>query len=136
MTLPTIAGCAGIEIRVAVEVRGDQIIVDYTGSSGEVPAGINVTFNMTRSYSNYPIKLALDPEVPNNEGCFRPISVLCPEGTLLNCTLPAPTWGRTMICHNLPEIVSGALVHAIPERITGGSGSSPCRQRAHRNRGE
>ncbi len=40
---------------------------------------------MTRSYTTYPIKLALDPTVPNNEGCLRPIRVVAPEGTLLNC---------------------------------------------------
>jgi len=125
VTLPDIAGCSGITIKVAVEVKGDEILIDYEGSSGEVPAAVNVTFNMTRSYSLYPIKLALDPEVPNNGGALRPITVRAPEGTLLNCRPPAPTWGRTMICHNLPEIVLGALVEAIPDRVMAACGSTP-----------
>lgn len=125
VTLPTIGNVAGIQVKVAVEVKDDEIIIDYDGSSPEVEAAVNVTFNMTRSYSMYPIKLALDPAVPNNEGTFRPVTVKAPEQSLLNCQPPAPTWGRTMICHNLPEIVFGALAEAIPERVMAGSGATP-----------
>lgn len=126
VTLPPIGGCPEqIDIKVAVEVRGDEIIVDYTGSSGEVSAALNVPFNMTRSYTTYPLKLALDPDVPNNDGCLAPIKVVCPEGTLLNCLPPSATWGRTIIAHNLPEIVFGALVSAAPDKVVAGSGSTP-----------
>ncbi len=126
VTLPPIGGCPDkIEIRVALTIRGDEIIVDYAGSSGQVSAALNVPFNMTRSYSTYPIKLALDPDVPNNDGCLAPIKVTCPEGTLLNCRPPAATWGRTIIAHNLPEIVFGALAKAAPEKVVAGSGSTP-----------
>lgn len=125
VTLPTIGNVAGIRIKVAVIVKGDSIVIDYAGSSGEVAAAVNTTFNMTRSYSMYPIKLALDPSVPNNEGSFRPVTVKAPEGSLLNCKPPAPTWGRTMVCHNLPEIVFGALAKALPGRIMAGSGATP-----------
>jgi N-methylhydantoinase B len=125
VTLPTIGNVSGINIRVAVTIADDEIEIDYEGSSGEVQAAVNVTFNMTRSYSLYPIKLAIDPEVPNNEGCLRPVKVRAPARSLLNCEPPAPTWGRTMICHNLPEIVFGALAKAMPERIMAGSGSTP-----------
>ncbi|MGE0798732.1 MAG: hydantoinase B/oxoprolinase family protein [Lautropia sp.] len=125
VVLPTMAGIDGIRIKVALTFAGDEVTVDFTGSSAEVAAGVNVTLNMTRSYSLYPIKMALDPEVPNNEGCIRPIRVIVPEGTLLNCRPPAPTWGRIMICHNLPEIIFGALVKAIPDRIPAACGSTP-----------
>lgn len=126
VTLPPIGGCPDeIRIQVALTVAGDRITVDYTGSSGEVAAALNVPFNMTRSYSSYPLKLALDPDVPNNDGCLAPIEVVCPEGTLLNCRPPAATWGRTIIAHNLPEIVFGALEQAAPERIVASSGSTP-----------
>lgn len=126
VTLPPIGGCLEqIRIKVAVKISGDGIVVDYTGSSEEVGAALNVPFNMTRSYSTYPLKLALDPDVPNNDGCLIPISVVCPEGTLLNCRAPAATWGRTIIAHNLPEIVFGALVNAAPEKVVAASGSTP-----------
>lgn len=125
VTLPTIGNVSGIRVKVAVQVHGDEITIDYDGSSPEVAAAVNVTFNMTRSYSMYPIKLALDPDVPNNEGSFRPVTVRAPERSLLNCRPPAPTWGRTMICHNLPEIVFGALAKVIPDRVMAGSGATP-----------
>lgn len=125
VTLPTIGNVSGIKIRVALTIAGDSILIDYAGSSGEVSVAVNTTFNMTRSYSMYPIKLALDPSVPNNEGSFRPVTVRAPEGSLLNCRPPAPTWGRTMIGHNLPEIVFGALAKALPGRIMAGSGATP-----------
>lgn len=125
VTLPTIGNVSGIQVKVAVQVHGDEITIDYDGSSPEVAAAVNVTFNMTRSYSMYPIKLALDPDVPNNEGSFRPVTVKAPERSLLNCRPPAPTWGRTMICHNLPEIVFGALAKVIPDRVMAGSGATP-----------
>lgn len=126
VTLPPISGCPQeIRIEVALTVAGDEIAIDYTGSSGEVAAALNVPFNMTRSYTTYPIKLALDPSVPNNEGCLRPIRVFAPERTLLNCRPPAATWGRTIITHNLPEIVFGALAKAAPEMVVAGSGSTP-----------
>ena len=67
--LPRIPGCSDdIDIRAAVIVDGDGVTVDFTGTSGEVGAAVNCTFNMTRSYTAYPFKLALDPDVPNNAG--------------------------------------------------------------------
>jgi N-methylhydantoinase B len=126
VTLPPISGCPeDIHIEVALTVKGDEIVIDYTGSSGEVAAALNVPFNMTRSYSTYPIKLALDPAVPNNDGCLKPIKVVAPERTLLNCSPPVATWGRTIITHNLPEIVFGALAKAAPDLVVAGSGSTP-----------
>ncbi len=126
VVLPEIAGCpVPITINVAVEIRDDSIVVDYTGSSGEVAAALNVVLNMTKSYTTYPIKLALDPDVPNNDGCLRPITVVCPAGTLLNCNPPAATWGRTIIAHNLPEIVFGAVFGAMPDRVIASCGSTP-----------
>jgi N-methylhydantoinase B len=126
VTLPPIGGCPEqIHIEVALTIDGDEISIDYAGSSGEVSAALNVPFNMTRSYTTYPIKLALDPTVPNNDGCLRPIRVSAPEGTLLNCRPPAATWGRTIIAHHLPEIIFGALAHAAPEMVIAGAGSTP-----------
>ena len=114
-----------IDIVVAIEVRDEDIVVDYTGSSEELELAVNVTLPMTASYTTYPIKLALDPTVPNNAGCLAPIKVHAPLGTVLNCRPPTPTWGRTIIAHNLPEIVLGALADAMPDRVVAASGSTP-----------
>jgi N-methylhydantoinase B len=122
---PVGARQVSIELVLSLEVRGDELVFDYTGSSPEVEAAVNVALPMTVSYSVYPTKCALDPGVPHNQGCLRPIRVVVPEGSVLNCRPPAPTWGRSIVSHALPELVFGALVEALPERTIAGCGSTP-----------
>jgi N-methylhydantoinase B/oxoprolinase/acetone carboxylase alpha subunit len=116
---------APFQIVCAVEIHDETIVIDYEGSSPEVEAAINVTLPFTTSYTTYPIKVAIDPDVPNNAGCLEPITVKAAEGSVLNCRPPAPTWGRTILAHNLPEIVLGALAEAMPDRIIAACGSTP-----------
>lgn len=127
--LPPIPGVKEqIHVKAAVTVDGDEVIIDYTGSSAQVTAAINCTINIVRSYSSYPIKLALDPDVPNNDGGLRPIRIIAPEGTVINSRMPAATWGRTMIAHLFPEIVFGALEKIMPDKILASSGGSPANE--------
>ena len=129
ITLPPIPGTADqVTIKVAVSIEGDQITIDYDGSSGPVGAAINCTLNMTKSYSTYPIKLALDPDVPNNEGGLRPIRVLAPRGSVLNCDPPAATWGRTMISHLLPEIIFATIESLVPDKVLAANGGCPANE--------
>jgi N-methylhydantoinase B/oxoprolinase/acetone carboxylase alpha subunit len=114
-----------IDVKVSVEIADDTVIVDYAGTSGEVEAAVNVTLPFTVSYTTYAIKVLLDPEVPNNAGGLAPIVVKAPEGGLLNCRHPAPTMGRTIIAHNLPEAIFGALAQAMPDRVLASCGSTP-----------
>ena len=126
MTLTGVAGY-NLPVRLAlrVAIRDGAIGLDYAGTAGQIPRAVNVTLNMTRSYSVYPLKCLLDPEVPNNEGCMRPIAIDAPEGSVLNARFPAATWGRTMLAHMLPELVMRCLAQAVPERLIAGSGSTP-----------
>lgn len=117
-----------VDIAVAVHIKGDEIVIDYTGTSGEVSAAINCTLPMTKSYSCYPIKLALDPEVPNNAGALKPITIKAEEGSVVNCRHPASTWGRTMISHLFPEIIFGALEPVMPELVLAGNGGCPANE--------
>ncbi len=129
VTLPPIPGVKEpIRVKAAVTVAGDEIIIDYTGSSPQVTAAINCTINIVRSYSSYPIKLALDPGVPNNDGGLKPIRIIAPEGSVINAKPPAATWGRTMIAHLFPEIVFGALERVMPERVLAANGGSPANE--------
>ncbi len=129
VTLPPIPGVKEpIHVKAAVTVAGDEIIIDYTGSSPQVTAAINCTINIVRSYSSYPIKLALDPGVPNNDGGLKPIRIIAPEGSVINAKPPAATWGRTMIAHLFPEIVFGALERIMPERVLAANGGSPANE--------
>ncbi|HQZ44687.1 MAG TPA: hydantoinase B/oxoprolinase family protein [Usitatibacteraceae bacterium] len=126
MVLEDVAGYPEpLALALRVRIAGDAIALDYAGTSRQIPRAVNVTLNMTRSYSVYPLKCLLDPEVPNNAGCMRPIAIDAPAGSLLNASFPAPTWGRTIVAHMLPELVMQALAGAIPERLVAGSGSTP-----------
>ena len=108
---------APVRIEVAVRVRGDELIVDYAGTSPTVGHGINVAFNYTAGYTTYGVKCAISPDVPNNEGSFRPVTVTAPEGCILNAPYPCAIGGRHLVGHFLPSAVFAALADALPERV-------------------
>ncbi|SEO57107.1 hydantoinase B/oxoprolinase family protein [Amycolatopsis saalfeldensis] len=103
-----------VVLRVAVTVAGDEIHVDFDGSSPQSRRGINVVLNYTRAYASFAVKAAISPEVPHNAGSFRPVHVTAPEGSVLNCVEPAPVASRHLIGHFLPSLLIGALPgHAV-----------------------
>jgi N-methylhydantoinase B len=106
-----------ITIACRAEVRGDELLVDYAGSSPESRRGINVVMNYTEAYTTYGVKVIVSPEVPNNEGAFRPIRITAPGGSILNARHPAPVAARHVIGHFLPHAVAGALKQALPGRV-------------------
>ena len=106
-----------ITIRVRCEARGDELWVDYTGSSPESRRGINVVMNYTEAYTTYGVKVIVSPDVPNNEGAFRPLRITAPEGSILNARRPAPVAARHIVGHFLPHAVAGALEEALPGRV-------------------
>src|SRR3712207_2563432 len=83
-----------IRLSVSIRVAGDEMFVDYDGSSPQSERGINVVLNYTAAYTTFGIKCAISPEVPNNDGSFRPIHVTAPEGSILNALHPAPVGAR------------------------------------------
>jgi N-methylhydantoinase B len=106
-----------IRLRVSVRVDGDEMVVDYEGSSPQSERGINVVLNYTAAYTTFGVKCAISPEVPNNDGSFQPIRVTAPEGSILNALHPAPVGARHIIGHFLPGVIHGALEGTIPDRV-------------------
>jgi N-methylhydantoinase B len=106
-----------VTIHCTVRVRGDRIEVDYEGSSPQVDRGMNVVLNYTAAYTSYAIKCAVTPEVPHNDGSFRPVTTIAPEGSILNPRFPAAVAGRHIVGHFLPHAVLGALAPVIPDRV-------------------
>lgn len=106
-----------VRMQVKIDKRGDELWVDWAGSSPESKYGINVVLNYTHAYTTYALKCALAPEVPNNEGSFRPVHVSAPEGCILNAQHPAPVGSRSIIGHFLPGVIFGALAKAIPDQV-------------------
>ena len=112
-------------INIKVSVNGSDILVDYSGSSAQDRRGINSVLGYTRAYTVYPLKCALDPRTPNNEGGVRPIRVQAPEGSILNPARPASVNARAIAGHLLPDSVFGALAKAIPDAVQAESGIPP-----------
>jgi N-methylhydantoinase B len=106
-----------IDLVARVRIEGDNLTVDFDGSSDAVSLGINVTLNYTRAYTTYGIKCAVSPDIPNNEGSFRPVRVTAPEGCILNARHPAAIGGRHLVGHFLPAAVMSALADAMPGKV-------------------
>jgi N-methylhydantoinase B len=103
-----------IVLKVAVTVAGEEIHIDFAGSSPQSSRGINVVLNYTRAYASFAVKAAIAPGVPHNAGSFRPVHVTAPVGSVLNCTPPAPVASRHLIGHFLPSLLISALHKALP----------------------
>ena len=114
-----------ITIECAVIIKGDEITVDYEGTSSAHTLGINAVLNYTYAYTAYPIKCTFSPDVPNNDGAFKPITVKAPRGSLLNATGYVPVGARNMTGNMLHAPVFGALVQAVPEQVQADCGA-PC----------
>ena len=106
-----------ITIRVRCEVRGDELLVDYAGSSPASRRGVNVVMNYTEAYTTYGVKVIVSPDVPNNEGAFRPLRITAPAGSILNVQRPASVAARHIVGHFLPHVIAGALGQALPDRV-------------------
>jgi N-methylhydantoinase B len=112
-------------IECTVTVKGSNLKIDYAGTSKQINRGLNTVMNYTHAYSAYPVKCALDPYTPRNEGSYRPIEVVAPEGSILNPRYPAPCNARQLTGHLLAGVIYGALVQAVPEKVIADSGSAP-----------
>jgi N-methylhydantoinase B len=96
-------------IRTKVTVTGNELTVDFSGTSQESGRGINVVHNYTAAYTTFALKAAIAQDVPNNDGSFRPVRIIIPEGTVLSARKPAPVAARAILGH----FVSGAVLRAL-----------------------
>jgi N-methylhydantoinase B len=87
--------------------------------------GGNVVYNFTYAYVFMAMKSMFDPDIPNNDGCAVPISMIAPEGSVVNCRFPAAVAARMQIGHFITEIIYRAMAEALPNRIIAGSGGTP-----------
>ncbi len=118
-------GSNDIIIEAKVEIKGSDIIVDLDGSSPQVNWGGNVVFNFTYAYVFMAVKSMFAPDIPNNEGCAKPIQLNAPEGTVVNCKFPAAVAARMGVGHFLTEIIYRALANALPGKVIAASGGTP-----------
>ncbi len=114
----------GCHFEIAITIKGDEIIADYTGTSGAHPLSINAVLNYTFAYTAYPIKCTFSPDVPNNDGSFYPITVTAPKGCLVNAQKPSPLGARNITGNMLHSVVFGALAKAVPKQVQADCGSA------------
>lgn len=118
-------GNGDIIIQAKVEIMSGDIVIDLKGSSTQVNWGGNVVFNFTFAYVFMAIKSIFAPDIPNNDGCARPIKLVAPEGTVVNCRFPAAVAARMGVGHFLTEVIYRALSDVLPDRVIAASGGTP-----------
>jgi N-methylhydantoinase B len=112
-------------IEVEVHKFGSEIVIDYAGSSIQAKGPINATLGVATSAAYNAVLHMTDPSIPRNSGCFRPIRVLAPPGTIVNVDYPAPEVGGNTETH--PRIVGtilGAMANAVPNRTMAAEGGT------------
>lgn len=107
-------------IKVSVQVKGDEIFFDYTGTDPQTEGFANAPLGATVSAVILTFLMLLDPGIPHNGGLLRPIHIHVPEGTFLNASFPAATtFGNSITGPNADAILK-ALSGALPEKVTAG----------------
>lgn len=112
-------------IQCRLTIAGSDLEIDFSGTSPQISRGINSVLKYTTAYATYPIKCALDPESPRNEGSFEPITVTAPRGSILNPVFPAPVAARQLTGHLLSGAIYGCLAQVVPDLVVADSGSAP-----------
>ena len=118
-------GTPSIRIRAAVTIADGTVTIDYTGTSPQLPLPINAVYGVTLSGVYFALRAVTDPTIPMNEGCFRPITVNVPQGTLLSPIRPAPvSGGNVETSTRNAGVILRALAQAAPERVGAPSGGT------------
>jgi N-methylhydantoinase B len=113
-----VADADEIPISVEVEVDDDEIAVDFSGTSEQVRGPLNAARPLTLSCVYYVVKAVVDPDLPTNDGAYRPIRVHTPEGSLVNANFPAPTqMANSLTCQRIADTLLGAFKEIVPERV-------------------
>jgi N-methylhydantoinase B len=115
-------GAERLRIAVTLTIAGDRLTVDFGGTAPQAAGPINATMATTKSAVFYAAIAAAGTLAPGlarqaNSGCYRPITVTAPEGTLVNARFPAPVSMRMLTGHRIATAVLKAFAAAIPGHI-------------------
>jgi len=123
--LEDLDGAPSIAIALRLQLRDGKAELDYSGTSPQVGFPLNAVFGVTLSGVHYALRAVTDPSIPMNEGCFRPVTVRAPHGSLLNPRRPAPvSGGNVETSMRNAEVVLQALAKAAPQRVPACSGGT------------
>jgi N-methylhydantoinase B len=107
-------------VRIAITVEDEEVTMDFTGTDPQCRGPMNVPEPSTVSSARYGFKIITTPDLPSNEGFFRPLRVIIPEGSLLKPKFPAACAMWPVPTTTIPDLILKALSTAIPERVRAG----------------
>jgi N-methylhydantoinase B/oxoprolinase/acetone carboxylase alpha subunit len=111
-----------IHIRCAIRIDGDNAEVDFTGSDPQTSGGVNANLAITLSATYYAFRCLVTEDVLYNDGISRPIKVIAPAGSIVNCNHPsAVAGGNVETSQRITDVVLGALAQALPGVIPAAS---------------
>ncbi|MBT4218342.1 MAG: hydantoinase B/oxoprolinase family protein [Rhodospirillaceae bacterium] len=106
-----------IRVAVKVTIGGGEIAIDFEGTDPQRKGPINATISSTESAIYYVIMSIADATIPPNYGCYKPIRISAPEGSVVNAQSPSPVVGRNAITHTIANVLYAAFSKAMPDKI-------------------
>ncbi len=119
-------GHGPFRVCVKVTVDDDALVCDFTGSHPQVPGPVNCSSTGLHSGARTLFMAVTDPGIPVNDGCFRPLQVICPPGTIFTAERPAPVSTYWETLNYVTDLLWKALAPAIPDRLPAGHFLSVC----------
>lgn len=121
-----------IPIRVKVRIHGDEMTIDLSDVSDQVKGFYNSGEAAGIACAQVAFKCLVAPnELPINDGCFRALTVVLPEGKVINARRPAPMrWWMTYPM-TVVDTVFRALAPAIPDKVIAAHHADLCIASVH-----
>ena len=99
-----------IRVRLEVDTAARSVVVDFTGTSPQRPNNLNAPLSICRAAVLYVLRTLVDDEIPLNDGCLRPVTLIVPEGSMLNPRYPAAVVaGNVETSQAIVDALYGAL---------------------------
>jgi N-methylhydantoinase B len=109
-------------IRVAITIARGRATLDFAGSAAQVDGPLNAVSSITLSAVLYAFRCLAGTDLPTNEGCLRPLTVVAPEGSIVNCRYPAAvSSGNVETSQRITDVLFGALAKALPGEVPAAS---------------
>jgi N-methylhydantoinase B len=113
-------------VRVKVTITDDEFVCDFTGSHEQVPGPVNTSVTGLLSGTRTLLMAVTDPSVSVNDGCFRPLRIVCPPGTIFSAERPAPVSTYWETLNYVTDLLWKALAPILPDRLPAGHFLSVC----------
>lgn len=115
-------GETDVGVRVAVTIDGDELMADFAGTDDQIAANFNAPLAVTRSSLYYAVRVATDPTIPANGGCYRMLHLQVEPGTVVSAEYPAAVAaGNVETSQRIADVLLGALAQAAPDRVPAAS---------------